>query len=242
MAGEPVLQRPKRLRNTLGLSAGSGVMDQANNESHDTSSTTPRARPVDDDPDQGSSSPPTISTPSKSKPKNKSTTTSTPKSKKRKSRPKGYADDSDSDYRAPSTTTSRKTSRRASFETDPDGDYGGSMTPTRKMTRPILSRYSYRKLISEANDSGDEDDEDEREGLCLASCPFYETAEMLECEGVECGGRRFHPGCVGFRVKPVLWEGRGWFCFECRRVEGRGLRTNGVFVEGEEEGEVGEVV
>ncbi|KAK4495103.1 hypothetical protein PRZ48_013430 [Zasmidium cellare] len=184
MAGKPAL-RPMTQRKTRGQSARD-AMDKARSQLINTST-----QPTEDDPSQAAT-PLNASTPTKSK--QKSTPSSTPKSKKRKSRTAGYGDESDSDYRA--HTSSRKSSRRtrrASFESDPDGDYGGSMTPTRKMTRPVLSRHSYRKLISAANGEEDVDEEDEREDLCLEKCPFYENEAMIECDRIECG-RKFHLG------------------------------------------------
>lgn len=196
-------------------------------------------------PDQDSSTPPITSTPNKSSKKSKPAT-GTPKSKKRKSRTSRYGDESDSDYRVQSSRKSSRRHRRASFDSDPDGDYGGSTTPTRKMTRPIKSRISYHKLMKDetASDSEvdvDEEDEyqDELSSICLKSCPYPETDGMLECAGGECEGRKFHPGCVGFRVKPPsLGKGKWWFCFGCRKIEERGMKTNGVYVEGEEDDEV----
>lgn len=59
---------------------------------------------------------------------------------------------------------------------------------------------------------------------------------MLQCDGYECGRRKFHPGCVGFRTKPVVGKEvrTWWFCFECRKGWGKGMKANGVWVEGEE--------
>lgn len=175
-------------------------------------------------------------TPTKKNPTVSKRPTSTPESKKRKSRNTGYADDSDSEYRA---TSSRKSSRRrrASFDSDPDGDYGGSATPTRTMTRPIRPRFPRRSIVDNSDgDMNEEDSIDERGELCLESCNYYEAADMLECEGWQCRRRKFHSGCVGFRAKPPLGDGRWWFCFECRKVEQKGMKTNGIFVEGEEDG------
>lgn len=232
MAGKAFLQRLGAPRNTR-----NSRMAQAHADSDHTSSTAFSAGFDDNASAPSSSTPSNTSTPTKSK--NNATPTSTPKSKKRKSRTAGYGDESDSDYRAHSSSrkSSRRT-RRASFESDPDGDYGGSMTPTRKMTRPILSRYSYKKLISSANGEADEEDgeEDEREGLCLEKCPFYENQDMIECDRYQCG-RKFHLGCVGFSAKPTLGENKWWFCLKCREIEERGMKTNGIYAMGDSEDE-----
>lgn len=228
-----------------------GDMDSDQDQLEGAPSMDPGDRPgevpeAESDPNKDSSTPPTNPTPIKSSEKS-TPAKSTPRSKKRKSRTPGYGDESDSDYRAQaSSRISSRSRRRASFDCDPDGDYGGSLTPTRKMTRPIKSRYSYRKMIKDVTASGSEldvEEEDEYEdklsSICLKSCPYYETEGMLECAGAECDGRKFHPGCVGFRVKPPsLGKGKWWFCFECRKVEERGMKTNGVYVEGEEASEV----
>lgn len=245
MAKVPQLrQRPSKLDMADKSSKASNAMEQPQDELEASDPFMPAARttaPVQDSPEEVTSTP--RSTPPSKKKLSKLPSTTTPKSKKRKPRSTGYADDSDSDYRArtPSSRKSSRRSRRASFDSDPDGDYGGSLTPTRTMTRAVKPRFPRRSTIANSSEDegcgedGEDEDEDERESLCLEGCRYYETGEMLECDGIDCGRRKFHPGCVGFRSKPALGRGRWWFCFECRKVEGKGMKTNGIFVEGEDE-------
>lgn len=142
-------------------------------------------------------------------------------------------DSSDEDYIDASNLSRSSQPRRPSLRRRV-----GTRSSIRLSNAPHHNRY--------ASDS-DSDGNEHTPRTCTFTCLRTDEDGMLPCDGQACVRveRKFHLACVGFRsMPPALLYGDGdgdggvrWFCFECRKEMGMGVRSNGV-VTMEEDGEV----